>query len=395
MKPTIRNTITKAEDSPDNDLSKSFMRDTIRQISALRKTTAAACLLSMLLCYRLWLGERNFPLCPVFDWLNVPAIVHLILFLFACVLLICIVVSKAPEKFITGFVILGTLMALMDENRWQPWFYQYLIMFFVLSRTALMEKKRKEILDLLRFMMAAIYFWSGLNKLNPNFPADTFPWLMEPITNHMPPGSISEFSWLAYAFPIAETGTGIALMIKRTRKAALAGVIMMHSFILFSLGPLGHNYNPVVWPWNIAMVSFCFFLFSGETIEIRNVRKMLQAFSQKLAFAAFVLAPLFCFFNLWPSYLSHNLYSGNTSNGVIYISDSVESKLPEAIKRYSIGELNQNQITVKYWCMKELGVPAYPEKGNFEKVTNTFYRYASDSSEVYLLFTPKLKAGER
>lgn len=82
--------------------------------------------------------------------------------------------------------------------------------------------------------------------------------------------------------------------------------------------------------------------------------------------------PLLNFFNLWDSYLSHNLYSGNTSGGVVYVSDSVENKLPEAIKPYSIGELNQNQITIKYWCMMELGVPAYPEKRNFEAISNTF-----------------------
>jgi hypothetical protein len=39
-------------------------------------------------------------------------------------------------------------------------------------------------------------------------------------------------------------------------------------------------------------------------------------------------------------------------------------------------------------------VPAYPEKRNFQAVANTFYSYASDSSEIYFMFTPKLKAGE-
>ena len=107
------------------------------------------------------------------------------------------------------------------------------------------------------------------------------------------------------------------------------------------------------------------------------------------------MLPLFNFVNLWDSYLSHNLYSGNTSNGVIYISDALETKLPEKIRKYSLGELNQNQITIKYWCMMELGVPAYPEKRNFESITSTFYKYATDSSEVYLLYTPKLKVSDR
>jgi hypothetical protein len=45
--------------------------------------------------------------------------------------------------------------------------------------------------------------------------------------------------------------------------------------------------------------------------------------------------------------------------------------------------------------MRELGVPAYPEKRNFEAITKTFYKYSNDSSEIYLVYNPKLKAGEK
>ena len=121
---------------------------------------------------------------------------------------------------------------------------------------------------------------------------------------------------------------------------------------------------------------------------------MLQFHSIKIVFVLFIMMPLFNFFNNWDSYLSHNLYTGNTSNGVIYISDAVESKLPAEIKKYSKGEMNLNQITIKYWCMMELGVPAYPEKRNFAAVTQTFYKYTTDSSEIYFMFTPKLKLTE-
>jgi hypothetical protein len=39
-------------------------------------------------------------------------------------------------------------------------------------------------------------------------------------------------------------------------------------------------------------------------------------------------------------------------------------------------------------------VPAYPEKRNFEAITRFFYKYANDSAEVYLMYTPKLKLSE-
>jgi uncharacterized membrane protein YphA (DoxX/SURF4 family) len=351
----------------------------------------------MLLCCKLWLNERNFPLVPLID-LHLPAVTGMLLLIASAALLVCISVFRFPQKFIIAFLAVALLMALQDQNRWQPWFYQYVLMLGVLAFFNFRcdnDAEQASILNMLRLMIAAIYFWSGLQKLNPHFPDDIFPWLMEPVTNHMAAGSISKFQWLSGIFPLIETGTGIALLIPVLRKYALAAVVIMHLFILFSLGPLGHNYNPVVWPWNIAMMAFCFLLFRGERMTLIQLRLMLRPVHMKLVFLLFVLMPLFNFFNLWDSYLSHNLYSGNTSNGVIYLSDSVEHQLPAAIKPYSIGELNQNQVTIKYWCMRELGVPAYPEKRNFEGVTKTFYPYAKDSSEIYLLFTPKLKAGEQ
>ncbi|MDF2438465.1 MAG: hypothetical protein K0Q95_2841 [Bacteroidota bacterium] len=128
---------------------------------------------------------------------------------------------------------------------------------------------------------------------------------------------------------------------------------------------------------------------------IKNIKSAFGYNSTRLVICIFVLFPLFNFFNRWDSYLSHNLYSGNTSNGLIYISDNVKNKLPVHIRKYALGEEGQSQINIKYWCMQELGVPAYPEKRNFTVVTNTLRSYTTDSSEIYLLFTPKLTVNSK
>lgn len=373
--------------------------NTCSQIRIITCITAVACLVSMILCYKLWLGERLFPLTPVTALL--PQVNHpfdIILFVCAIVLLICISIFRNPQKFIIAFLCFALILALLDQNRWQPWFYQYILMFFVLSFFNFRcdnIKHQNAVITILRLMTGVIYFWSGLQKLNPHFLADTFPWLMEPITDHLGANSINHFKLAGHAFPLIETGAGIALFIRPIRKAAVIAVLLMHLFILFVVGPLGHNYNPVVWPWNVAMMCFVMVLFyNNEVFDLEMIRSMFRYHSLKIVTFLFIMMPLFNFFNLWDSYLSHNLYSGNTSNGVIYVSDSVKNKLPEAIKPYAIGQLNQNQITIKYWAMQELGVPAYPEKRNFEAITKTFYKYAADSAEVYLMYTPKLKISD-
>lgn len=369
------------------------------QIRIITRIIAVACLISMLLSYKLWLSDRMFPLTPAFEFL--PELHHpfdIILFCVTILLLICITILRNPQKFIIVFLISALLLAILDQNRWQPWFYQYALMLFIVSFFDFRcddTKQQQAIVTIFKLMIGAIYFWSGLQKLNPNFITDTYPWLMEPITNHMSEVEISKIDWLGKAFPIIEMLTGIGLFLSPTKKGAIVLLFMMHLFILFVLGPFGHNYNPVVWPWNIAMMLFAFVLFwKSDSIPISHIKSMLHYHSIKIVVFFFIMMPLLNFFNSWDSYLSHNLYSGNTSNGVIYISDAVESKLPNEIKLYSKGEINLNQITIKYWCMMELGVPAYPEKRNFAAVTKNLYKYASDSSEIYFMFTPKLKLSE-
>ncbi len=366
------------------------------QIRIITRITSIACILSMLLSYKLWLGERIFPLTPIIDFL--PSVNHpfdIILFCITLLLLVCIALLRNPQKFIIAFIICALLLAILDQNRWQPWFYQYILMLFIVAFFNFRcddTKQQLAIVTIFKLMIASVYFWSGLQKLNPHFISDTYPWLMEPITNHMSQDGIRSIDWLGKAFPIIEMLTGIALFLSPTKKAAVVLLFIMHLFILFVLGPFGHNYNPVVWPWNIAMMGFSFILFfNNNSFDVLQIKTMLQYNSIKIVTALFILMPLLNFFNVWDSYLSHNLYSGNTSNGVIYISDAIESKLPSEIKTYSKGEMNLNQITIKYWCMMELGVPAYPEKRNFAAVTKTFYKYATDSSEIYFMFTPKLK----
>lgn len=368
-------------------------------IRLVARIVALACLSSMVLCYKLWLGERSFPTSPVFNFL--PHLEHpfdYILPGIAALLLIIISIHRNPQHYIALFVLVAIALLLFDLNRWQPWFYQYGLMFFVLAFFNFRcddSKQQNSIVIAFKIMVAAVYFWSGLQKLNPHFLSDTFPWIMEPITRYLPDNSITHFKFLGYSFPLIEAATGVCLLIPSLQKLAAISAILMHVFILFILSPLGHNYNPVVWPWNIAMILFVVLLFYNE-VEYSSVewRSAWDYYSIKVTLILFVLMPLFNFFNLWDSYLSHNLYTGNTSGGSIYFSDSVYKQLPTSMKSYSVEENGQRSINIKYWCMMDLGVPAYPEYRNFEAAKNSLYKYSSDSSEIYLVYEPKLKMGQ-
>lgn len=361
------------------------------QIRLITKTTALACLAGILLSYKIWLSERSFPLSPVFDFLQIiPHPYDFILLGSNVLLLLLIIFSKNPKKLIIVFLLSAIILALFDLNRWQPWFYQYVLIFFILSflnnESDNIEQKQA-IITIFKLMFASIYFWSGLQKLNPNFISDTFPWLIEPF--HIE--NVSSFNYLAKSFPIIESLAGIMLLINRTKKIGVVLIVLIHLFILIVIGPWGHNYNPVVWPWNVVMILYCFILFfNSEKITLNQTIGMLRYNSIKIVFVLFCILPQLNFFNLWDSYLSHNLYSGNTSNGIIVFSDSVKNNLPVYIKKYAVGENNNNSINIKYWCIQETGVPAYPEKRNFKKVISQVSKFTNNKEEIYLDYSPKL-----
>ncbi len=361
------------------------------QIRLITRLTALACLISVAISYKLWTSDRQFPLSPIFDFvpnLNFP-FDYVLLSILICLLLL-ILLMRNPQKFIIAFLILSLIISIQDMNRWQPWFYQYLSMFFILSflnyrYTTI--KKQNAILTIIKLMIASIYFWSGLQKLNPNFIADTFPWLMKPF--HIK--EINNFQYIAKSFPIIECLSGLLLLHNKTKKIATIIICLMHLFILYVIGPIGHNYNPVVWFWNIAMVGFCYILFFNKTtFSFNDFRTALKYHFIKIIFILFCLMPQLNFFNFWDSYLSHNLYSGNTSNGIIYLSDKLKSNLPNHIQQYIVGDSGSFSINIKYWCMQETGVPAYPEKRNFDKILNYVSTFSKEKSELYLDYAPKL-----
>lgn len=362
------------------------------QIRIISKITAAACLLSMALSYKLWIATGNFPLTPAADFLPVlPSLLNYIIAGAIGLLLLSIIIIRNPQKIIILVTILAIFYSAYDINRIQPWFYQYICMFFILSFFDFRcddVKKQNSIILIFRFMIAGIYFWSGVQKLNPNFISDTFPWLLEPFQVSSP----EKYILLGKALPLIESISAVLLIINDTKKAACILIILMHLFILFIIGPLGHNYNPVVWPWNITMIFLVLMLFYNEkNISIDDIRTMFRYNFIKFIFLIFCIAPQLNLFNLWDSYLSHNLYSGNTSKGIIEMSESAKNSLPQAIQKnvFPTGE-NKFSLDIKYWCMQEKGVPAYPEKRNFEAVTQKIIALSNNQQDVYLSFKEKL-----
>jgi hypothetical protein len=307
---------------------------------------------SLLLSPKLWLTARLYPLTPVasyfkpfpppWDWVVYGALLALLL---------PIAVVPRPRHFIAGFVLLAFVLALQDQSRLQPWFYQYLLMLLAIGLSN--EQNESQALNTCRFITVAVYVWSGFSKVNPAFPHGSF-------TNGLP-------LYAAYAIALIESALGIALMTQRFRQPAILTATAMHLFILWKIGPFGMQYNSVVWPWNLAMIAFLFILFhSPGPTSAREILWARRFPFQQVALLLVGLAPVLSFVNLWDFYPSFALYSRNSNSEDIFVSDRTFEQLPETLKEY-VYEVspNLNRLSITDWSYGELNVPSYPERRIF------------------------------
>ncbi len=363
----------------------------------LKITLGLAMVAGLLLSPNLWLSNRMYPLTPVWNGLPiVPQPLDVGLYLLMLLLLLIVIIHKNPRPFIVAFIVVGASLALLDQSRLQPWFYQYICMMIVVSFHGWRNpegKRLDSIMQTCRFIIASIYFWSGMQKLNLTFLNDSFPWFIEPIANLLPEDSRLFASAFAIIVPLLEMRIGIGLLTRSFRKSSIVYAILAHCFILVCVGPFGRNWNSVIWPWNIAMIFFVLILFARvNEVPFKSFFPPKKFILYPMAFVLFGIMPLFSFFNLWDSYLSSSLYSENTSVASITLSEEVRNQLPSGIQAYVTEESgNRFIVDIGRWSYGELNVPAYPESRIYRNIASTFCRFAKKPSDVRLMFAERPK----
>ena len=352
------------------------------RLALLRLALAAGLVAGLLLSPNLWVSTRAYPLTPL--WNAVPPLPYPVDYALFGLLVVLVAGVGVTRGRIMGWLATGTLalavfFVLEDESRLQPWFYQYS---FILAAFCLYGWGRigtSDALNACRLVVIATYFWSGLQKANAGFFEVTYPWLVEPLTAWLPDWAGSTLLSGAYAVPIVEAMIGLGLLTRRFRKPAVLGALLMHAFIMLSVGPLGHDHNTVVWPWNFAMSAFVVILFWRAPDEPSALTILDPGRNFSLGFALratvlvlFAFMPLFSFFGLWDSYLSSSLYSGASKRGYVLEWDGSEWR----------------RTGIQNLALKELNTPPYPEKRIFKSVF--VQRWCEAGSEEEL---QRVKAG--
>ncbi|MEX1095631.1 MAG: MauE/DoxX family redox-associated membrane protein [Planctomycetales bacterium] len=368
----------------------------------LKVVIAGAMASGMLLSPKLWLSDRSYPLTPVSDLLpGIPSPGDRVWFGTLLALLVGVALLPRPRTLIVLFVLLAGLLSLWDQSRWQPWFYQYLLMlvpfvFYSWTRSDAADRRRKDLLGACRVIVAATYIWSGLQKFNVSFTTNVYPWLIEPF---LPESARSLAESGGLVIPVMETAIGLGLLVPSLRPVAAFGAVAMHAAILLCLGPLGHDWNSVVWPWNVAMPLFAAILF-GRTpgVSFREVTWPGRGVRHWAALALVGILPGLSFADRWDAYLSAALYSGNTLQADLVLSDEAQARLPDAVRQYSDpwGH-NRYRVSLADWSVGELNVPPYPARRVFRNIARSVGRWAEEPGDVVLVIRerPDWLSGDR
>jgi len=367
--------------------------DVDRRTAGLRGVLLLATFLGLIASSPVWSNSRSYPLLPMADWFPIlPApLDHL---LFGIMLLSLVAAVWRYRVAVSLFLSASVIAYCGDANRGQPWLYMYWVMLWL---TLL---PRPSALAGCRWALTTVYLWGGIQKLNPRF-FDTVPaWFVSPAANwHLPEFTLALLRGSAASAPLVEIAIALGLWFHRSRRFALAAVLALHLFAVLFLGPLGHNYNWVVWPWNLAMIALALILFpfskqntdAGATLvgSWSNLRRSRLALLVLLPFA---LLPTLSYRGLWPSQFSFALYSESNASGNVFMTQATVDRLPATLRSFVVPFPNhepQHQGPFLFnsaaWAYEEMHVPPAAEPRAFVSVFNTLRRYAPEPQDLRMI----------
>lgn len=304
----------------------------------------------ILLSWQMWgIGERTFPLLPLVGDAREPTgSLQAILFGAMVVLLgICLVIPSRSSLLLLMLILL--VMCTLDLNRLQPWLW-----FFLLTLGIAFFGKNS-VSSPLRWLLAAVYVWSGANKLTPYFAEDNFPWFCQAFESTR---FLGEYSLLGYMVAILEIGMGLLLLWPGVSKKLRWIFVIFHGSIIIIL--LKAQWNFVVLPWNAAIAAMAFIVLSRPF----EWKFPLQTGQKILAGTAW-LTPVLGLFHLWPYQLCWQMYSNTQPEASFYSQQPCEKTgRVWAEKSYDQGK----RLLLDDWALVSLHVPMFYSDHTFRQM---------------------------
>ncbi|ARV06017.1 hypothetical protein BTO04_04560 [Polaribacter sp. SA4-10] len=314
-------------------------------------------LILMMYAPKLWVATKVFPVIPLFDWL--PILKYPFDYILAGFFFIIQIVYIFQNKRWQGWVVilLYVFLALIDQNRLQPYFYQSFLTLFAIE---IFNRKvpPKKVLYAIILLFFATYFWSGIQKVNEAF---YIQWLTA-LNKHfsfLPQWFLVAFTYLV---PWLEASMGILLLFNKTRKLGVLFILSMHGIITFLLFYLGYGYNVV--PWNIQNMLSVVLLFWG--LKTTNAFEFFVSFFNKQKIAILIFTLILPLTNnvtgFYDSLLSFHFFTADLNYYNVFINEELEDALPEHIQLFYRFENGNAYLNMNEWAQYDNKVLFYPEE---------------------------------
>jgi hypothetical protein len=345
-------------------------------------------LIAKVISWKAWLANRLFPIVPPFNFLFVPAFVHLMLFIFSLLALLSLLLFPSKRLLLISIIVIEVLACLFDQNRWQPWEYEYI---FIILALLINYKNDKKAISSIAFIFISVYVFSGIGKMNPAFSQYFQQAVFHNGISHTRNSYLYNFLLFhsGYLLGSIEIFLGISLFSYDTKKISAALLILMHLIIIALFGPWGINYDIIILPWNMAFLLILYLFF----IRYPTVSVHFYSFKKRwngLFIIFFGILPFLNFFGYWDFYLSSSLFSYKTPEMYVYIHKKGSSKVLQSFfstnKNKLLSDSNTVQIKIREWSFHEIEVPVYPELRVYKNIKSQLLQRYPDMIADFIVY---------
>lgn len=220
----------------------------------------------------------------------------------------------------------------------------------------------------LRLLMAGMYVWTGIHKINPAFMEQLPAFLQKRLFHHSVPDE-----WLSVAaqvFPFAEIVLGILCLLPFSRLRSVFG-ILLHIGILATL--LG-GWNRSMIPWNLLLIACHVYLWKDVSWYGRASLKAVG-----IPAALSLLFPALFLVNAWPVFGSWAMYSARLEPYYLPVTEAEALRTPAYVEPYLYTRKGGYYIGLAQWADAETGGAACPEPVFKELVFEQSLEYIAEN----------------
>jgi hypothetical protein len=327
-----------------------------------RAALCGSTLLMVGLSWPLWVDDPDFPRVPFFrGWPVLPPWVSWLVLVGILVTIGLAAIGFRWRLMIGLSLPLLVFAILQDQNRFQPWAYQY-----TMIGLAMACMTRSRALRMARWYVFGLYYYSGLSKLDASFCRELGPTFL---TAALGPFGLKPEGWpestrmlACLALPVFEITVTWLLLYKATRRVGLVGAVAQHSALIWVLGPWNLAHSTIVLAWNVALIVEDVLLFGRSTIPIAVEGETMLGRLAGLIFWAAMILPAGERLGLCDAWPGHALYASHAERSEVFVHEDDLDRFPLALRaRLEPGGVTPwRRLDLTGWSRDVRGTPLYP-----------------------------------